>query len=73
MSDTATTHHAGTEAAVSQTSEPKPLVKPRPILFRVLLVAFVIWIALLVTLYVKSVYPLRHGKAATIPDQLPQR
>ena len=46
-------------------------LKPFPTLFKVLLVGFAIWLGVLLTLYFKTVYPLRHtpstDAAATRP------
>jgi hypothetical protein len=52
----------------NQTTEPareaaRPL-KPRPALFAVLLVAFAIWLAGLLTLYFTKVYPMRYPASA---------
>jgi hypothetical protein len=35
-------------------------IKPRPRLFAVLLITFVIWLGVLLTLYFKTVYPMRY-------------
>src|SRR5581483_11641882 len=42
-----------------------PPLRPRPTLFRALMVALAIWVAALIALYVKDVYPLRHGNHAS--------
>ena len=39
--------------------------KPLPTLFKVLLVGFALWLGALLTLYFKTVYPLRHDASAT--------
>ena len=46
-----------------------PPLKPVPKLFTALLIGFAIWLALLLTLYIRTVYPLRHAPstAATRP------
>jgi hypothetical protein len=36
-------------------------LKPLPTLFKVLLVGFALWLGVLLTLYYKTVYPLRHA------------
>jgi hypothetical protein len=43
-------------------------VKPRPRLFAALCVLFVIWIGVLVTLYVLTVYPRRHSALPPAPQ-----
>jgi hypothetical protein len=40
-------------------------LKPRPRLFAVLLVFFLIWVGLLVALYLRTVYPMRYPSTAT--------
>jgi hypothetical protein len=43
-------------------------LKPRPKLFAILLIAFVIWLGVLLALYFKTVYPQRYpSTAATRP------
>jgi hypothetical protein len=42
------------------TTDLKPL-KPRPMLFRLLGLFVVLWIALLLTIYFTTVYPARHS------------
>ena len=39
-------------------------LKPRPKLFLGLLLLFAIWLGILLTLYFKTVYPLRHHSTA---------
>ena len=43
---------------------PATPLRPRPRLFIVLLVLFAIWLGILLTLYFKTVYPLRHHSTA---------
>ena len=38
-------------------------IKPHPRLFAVLLITFVIWLGALLTLYFKTVYPMRYPSA----------
>ena len=48
--------------------EPPPTcapLEPRPKLFALLMLAFVVWLGILLTLYFKTVYPERHPSAAT--------
>lgn len=42
---------------------PRPF-KPRPKLFAFLLIAFAIWLGILLTLYFKTVYPMRYPASA---------
>jgi hypothetical protein len=44
--------------------KPEPKLVPHPILFKVLCVAFVIWMAVLLLMYFLTVYPLRHPSRA---------
>lgn len=39
-------------------------LKPRPRLFVALMLGFVVWLGVLLTLYFKTVYPQRHPSAA---------
>ena len=59
-----------TTNAAAPAPAPAPL-KPLPTLFKVLLFGFAIWLGALLTLYFKTVYPLRHAPstdaAATRP------
>jgi hypothetical protein len=54
-----------TPTPVDPELRPDPL-KPRPVLFKVLGVVFALWVAFLVALYFKTVYP-RHSSAPS-PD-----
>ena len=60
----------------AQVPPPDPL-KPRPVLFRVLGVVFALWVAFLVVLYFKTVYPRRstaphpYAQGALRPQTLP--
>jgi hypothetical protein len=38
-----------------------PPLKPLPTLFKALIVGFALWLGVLLTLYFKTVYPLRHA------------
>jgi len=49
-----------TEVAAAAPALPAPGVKPRPRLFAVLCILFAAWIGVLVWLYVRTVYPVRH-------------
>ena len=40
-------------------------LRPRPKLFAALLVVFAIWLVVLLTLYFRTVYPLRYPSATT--------
>ena len=40
-------------------------LKPRPKLFLAMLLVFAVWLGILVTLYFKTVYPLRYPSTAT--------
>jgi hypothetical protein len=44
--------------------------KPRRTLFITLLMLFVVWVLVLVTMYFRTVYPLRHAAPATAPIKL---
>jgi hypothetical protein len=63
----------------SQEARPAPVfkapLKPRPILFRVLLGVVALWVATLLTLYFTTVYPHRGGSAPAgdIPSEHPAR
>ena len=47
-------------AAITGEETCQPL-KRRPRLFAVLLIAFIVWLGVLLTLYFKTVYPMRYG------------
>ena len=51
--------------AERDTVEYKPPLKPHPRLFAALCIVFAAWVAVLLTLYFKTVYPLRHSATAT--------
>lgn len=52
----------------SPTAPCAPLLKPHPRLFAAIMVAFAVWLGVLLTLYFKTVYPERHPSAtATRP------
>ena len=54
-------------AAITGEETCQPL-KRRPRLFAVLLIAFIVWLGVLLTLYFKTVYPMRYPSAtATRP------
>ena len=41
-------------------TKPVPRLRPRPVLFKILCVVFIVWIAALLAMYLLTVYPLRH-------------
>jgi hypothetical protein len=43
----------------------KPPLKPHRGVFIGLCVAFAVWVGVLLALYLKTVYPMRHGSGAT--------
>ncbi len=49
---------------VKPVEEPARPLKPQPKLFTMLLIAFVIWLGALLTLYFGKVFPLRHPSSA---------
>jgi hypothetical protein len=57
-------------------SAPSPAVqpfKPRPVLFAVLMLLFLIWVSVLLIMYFKTVYPHRHpARPATDPSVILQ-
>jgi hypothetical protein len=65
-----------TKAAPAVASTPAPTepacqpIAPRPKLFRLLMVGFVVWVGVLLGLYLKTVYPMRH--AGTSPATMPR-
>lgn len=56
---------AAKEDAAPALPAPQPL-KPRPKLFWILLVVFVIWLGALLTLYFTKVYPMRYPASAPV-------
>jgi len=53
-----------TKAGPSAAGEPfPPPLKPRRTMFFLLLLAFLAWVGLLLGLYFKTVYPMRHPKS----------
>ncbi len=60
---------AASSAYSSPTFEAKPPLNPHPTLFKLLCLIFALWVAALVGLYFKTVYPLRHTprSATTAP------
>jgi hypothetical protein len=56
--------------ATATTPAPPPF-RPLPRLFTALLIGFAIWLGVLLTLYYRTVYPMRHhpsaGAATTLP------
>lgn len=60
--------------SVAPTAPAAPACEPfrrLPKLFAVLLVGFAVWLGVLVTLYFKTVYPLRHPSARATPATAP--
>ncbi len=57
------------ESAQSTTKPEDPFLpplKPSATLFKVLLLGFAVWLGVLLTLYFKTVYPLRHQAPSTL-------
>ena len=58
-------------AAAAPKAFPVRPFTPRPMLFMGLLLLFVIWVGLLLTMYFRTVYPERHQSPATLPVSRP--